>query len=125
MSPHGRTAQTIIILLDLALLGHFALGFYLTVRLYVALGEWLALGWFIPPYVGLTAIFVLSGFLAVHHLRWAATTLILGVLLSACMCAYDLVNCRCRILGGGVGHVYTMWWWYYEPFWYGYTPGNV
>ncbi len=108
------------------LLAHHIVGVYFTLRLELAVGVPLLAVGSLAPYTGillLVAVAVTLGFM--RRWRWGAALFVTGVLLSAALCAYDLTQARWQINGTGHGATYTLWWWYYEPFWYGYRPGNV
>jgi len=60
-----------------------------------------------------------------NRMRWSTVALILGLTVSIGAFVYDFTHGRWQINGGGEGQKYFIWWWYYEPFWYGYHPGNV
>jgi uncharacterized membrane protein YczE len=108
------------------LLAYFSFGIYLTCRLMRGSGAELLYLTFLAPYLGIFALSILGTVLAhLGRLRWGAVVLGLAVMVAVAACAYDLMHHRCQITGGGVGETYTIWWWYYEPFWYGYKPGNV
>ena len=108
------------------MIAHFLLGIVLTAWLMVSMGAYAHCLWFLLPYIGILTVFLVSVLLA-HNRRvgWAAVSLVLGLSLSVGACAYDLANARWQMNGGGTGAKYTIWWWYYEPLWYGYEPGNV
>jgi hypothetical protein len=106
---------------------HFAIGILLVIRLMIALpmavGE---LTWFLLPYFGLLLLFATACILAwQRRLKWSGLALVLALVLSVGMCVYDFRHHRWQIAGGGTGHTYLIWWWYYEPWWHGYKPGNV
>lgn len=105
---------------------HFVFGIWLTVRFMAGSAPasyWLV---FISPYVGITVIYATS--VVYGHrkkLRQSVVALVLALLVSASACAYDMKNHRYQLGGTGRGHIYTIWWWYYEPYWKDYTPGNL
>jgi hypothetical protein len=106
-------------------LAYFAFGIYLTCKVLAGIGAWRSLA-FLAPYLGIVALFATATCLAhTGRLTWGAILLALALLGSIGACAFDLANHRCQITGGGTGETYTIWWWYYEPLWYGYKPGNV
>lgn len=106
---------------------HFTFGLYLTVLEARIVPEyWLYYIIFCLPYLGITLVFLAAVVLAHNRrLRLASLLLTLGLVLSVCMCAYDFSHHRYHLSGGGTGATYTIWWWYYEPYWYGYKPGNI
>lgn len=117
-----------LLLLMLAYLGiaHYVVGFGLTLFLAYAVSMWTYFFVFLLPYAGLMGFFVAAEVLAQKR-RLGPSVMIfsLGVVLSMGMFAYDFTHVRYQISGGGSGPTYTIWWWYYEPYWYGYRPGNV
>lgn len=118
--------RIVALALGYLMIAHFLFGIFLTARLMIGVGAYAAYLWFMLPYVGILSVFLLGVLLAhLHRLRWAAVSLLLGLGLSVGVGVYDLANVRCQIQGGGVGATYTIWWWYYEPFWYGYEPGTI
>ncbi|MFQ5807270.1 MAG: hypothetical protein ACE5I3_12545 [Phycisphaerae bacterium] len=126
MSPRERTGRTIVLVVAYLAVAHFSFGLYLTSRLMIGSDCPTSYVWFVLPYVGITGVFLLSIVLAhSNRLRWSALALVVGLLLSVSACVYDFANHRYQLTGGGIGPTYTMWWWYYEPFWYGYEPGNL
>jgi len=81
---------------------------------------------FLLPYLCITALF--AGAVAMGHCRriWPASILLLlGFVVPAALCTYDLSQDRYQFMVPGEGKHYTIWWWYYDPFWHGYRPGNV
>lgn len=106
---------------------HFVIGLFFTLRLAKAVPDFrLHLVIFSLPYMAITGIF--AGSVVFGHLgrvRWSALTFVFGLFVSVAACVYDFQNHRYQISGTGHGPTYTMWWWYYEPFWHGYKPGNV
>lgn len=105
---------------------HFAFGIFLTLRLGYATDIPTTFIWFSLPYIAILGIFVTSIVLGhSRHYRGSIVALVLGLLVSVGACIYDFQNYRYQIGGGGIGATYTIWWWYYEPFWHGYKPGNV
>jgi len=126
--PRSRLGQAVLATLALLGVGHFVLGFLLMIPLIWSLpGYRVSQTIFSLPYAGLTVLFIASFVTALRdRLRLATYLLAAAFLLSTALCAYDLTHGeRAQILGGGVGHTYLFWWWYYEPYWYGYKPGNV
>ena len=102
---------------------YFAIGLYWSFRLVLSGGIGVT---YVLPYVGIAAIFVVAIVLGhTRRVRLSAAALAVGLVVSIAACAYDLRNGRCQVQGGGVGQTYTIWWWYYEPYWHDYTPGSV
>ena len=125
-----RRAQIVVLVLGYLAVAHFAVGLYHTFRLVLFSDAHAAYFWFSLPYIGITGIFVASIVLGhVRRFRWSAVTLVVGLIVSAAACLYDVKNQRYQIHITGApvvrGPVYVIWWWYYEPFWHGYEPGNV
>ena len=126
LTPNSRKTQTIVLIISYLAIAHFAIGLYQTFRLVLFSDAHASYFWFSLPYVGITGIFVASVALGhLRRLRWSVVTLGLGLLVSVAVCAYDFKNHRHQIDGTGHGPTYVIWWWYYEPFWHGYEPGNV
>lgn len=126
MSVHPRRVQTAVLLVGYLGLAHFVIGLFLTLKLMFGSDSPVAYFWYSLPFVGIAAVFVAAIVLGhFRRLRWSAVTLIVGLLVSVAMCVYDFQNGRYQITGTGHGAMYTMWWWYYEPFWQGYEPGDV
>ncbi len=106
---------------------HFVIGLFFTLRLANAVPDFaLQLVIFSLPYMGITLVFVAS--VVLNHLGrfgWGVLTFVFGLLVSVAVCAYDFQNARYQMSGSGHGPDYTIWWWYYEPYWHGYKPGNI
>ncbi|MFH1417828.1 MAG: hypothetical protein ABII12_06025 [Planctomycetota bacterium] len=126
MSGSKQISRIIVLVFSCLMLAHFAIGIYLTSRLMFASDRPGAYAWFLLPYVGILGVFLLSGVLAyARRTRSSIAALLLGLSLSTAACVYDFTHARYQIGGGGTGATYTIWWWYYEPFWHGYEPGNL
>lgn len=126
MSVHARRVQTAVLLVGYLGLAHFVIGLFLTLRLMFGSDSPVPYFWYSLPFIGITGVFVASIVLAhLRRLQGSAVTLIAGLLVSVAACVYDFQNNRYQVSGTGHGATYTMWWWYYEPFWHGYEPGNV
>lgn len=106
---------------------HFAIGLFWTLRYAIAVPDlWLQLLIFSLPYVAIAGIFVASvvfGYLGRE--RRSILTFLFGLGVSVAACVYDFKNHRYQISGTGHGPGYIIWWWYYEPYWHGYKPGNI
>ncbi|MEW6253389.1 MAG: hypothetical protein AB1716_22330 [Planctomycetota bacterium] len=105
---------------------HHVIGVCLTVSLEVAVGVPVLTVGSLGPYAAIMLLVAVA--FALGFTRWwgrGAVLLAVGLVSSAGLCAYDMLNHRWQMNGGGTGATYTLWWWYYEPFWYGYRPGNV
>lgn len=121
-----RNAQLLVLAMAYLAVANFAPGHFLAVRMILASDSPGACLWFSLPYVGFTALFVASIFLAHRrHLGWSTFLLMAGLLISLGMCAYDFTNARWQFVIEGHGRTYIYWWWYYEPSWYGYEPVNL
>ena len=126
MTGRRRGAQLFVLVTGYVAAGHFAIGHYFALRLILADGHLGTYLWFSFPYVGITTVFVASILLAhKRRLGWSSLLLIMGLLISLGMCAYDFTNARWQFVIEGHGRTYIYWWWYYEPSWYGYEPANV
>jgi len=130
MNLRERKVRTVVLALGYLALVHFAIGLYHVFRLILFSDARATYLWFSLPYIGITGIFVASILLGhIRRLRWSAITLFLGLFVSVAACVYDVRNQRYQfhITGGPAvrGPVYVIWWWYCEPFWHGYKPGNV
>ena len=89
-------------------------------------GTWAGVCTFLAPYLGICLFFVACGLLVLaKRIRSAGVALLIGLALSVAMCAYDFRHHRYQSRYPGRGHVYYIWWWYSDPFWHGYKPGNV
>ena len=129
MRPQNvSTGQLLLILVSALGLAHFLPGFYCMWLLMTSkCAPRLHYLVFTLPYVGLWLLFATSLVLAVRRrVRWSALVLAVALAISLGLCAYDLTHYhRAQIGGTGQGPVYVLWWWYYEPYWAGYKPGNV
>ena len=130
MRPVNVTTKQLLLITVSALCAiNFLPGFYFTGRLVAALeGYRVRLLLFSLPYAGLWFLFVASLILSLRkRLRLSAVLLCVGVIASAALCFYDLTHShRAQITGFGHSPIYFFWFrCYYEPFWYGYKPGNV
>jgi len=130
MRPRNvSTGQLLLITVSALCLAHFLPGFYCMGLLMTSkLGRGgLYYFLFTLPYVGLWLLFATSLVLAVRRrVRWSALVLAVALVISIALCAYDLTHYhRAQLDGSGHGPLYVFWWWYSEPFWCGYKPGNV
>lgn len=125
-SARKQIAEVIVLVLSFLAVAHFVIGLFFTLRLAFSLDSPAVMVWFSLPYVGIAAIFITSLFLVLaKRLRWSAIMLVLGLLVSVGAFVYDFQNGRYQFIGTGHGPTFTIWWCYYEPFWYGYQPGNI
>lgn len=118
-----QLTRILVLALSYLSVGYFAFGLWLS-SILVRSGGISAT--FFLPYVGITAIFVVA--IVLGHLgrvRLSAVALGVGLVVSIAACVYDFHNYRYQLGGGGTGHKYTIWWWYYEPYWHNYRPGSV
>ena len=126
MKNTGGSWRTLYLVAAALLLAHHAFGIFLTVRLELAVGVPLLTVGSLAPYTGFALLVAVALALGLtRRWRWGAALFVLAFLLSAGLFAYDFTHARWQMNGFGQGAVYTLWWWYYEPFWYNYRPGNI
>jgi hypothetical protein len=126
MSIRRTRMQTLVLVLAYLGVAHFLVGLLLTLRVMFASGSTGIYFRFLLPYLAIIAIFAGSAVLGhVRRFRWSGLLLVLGIVASVGACVYDFQNHRYQATGSGIGPQYFIWWWYYEPFWHGYKPGNV
>lgn len=126
MSVQARRVQTTVIVAGYLGLAHFVIGLLLTLRVMVGSDAPVGYLFYSLPFIGITVAFLSTVILGhFRQLRWSALTLFVGLLASVAVFVYDFQNHRYQISGTGHGPTYTMWWWYYEPYWQGYEPGNL
>jgi hypothetical protein len=66
---------------------------------------------FLLPYAGIALLFL--AVVILDHFdkgNLALLVSLVGVAIAVLTCAYDIRHGRAQSNGGGVGHVYTMWW---------------
>lgn len=125
-SIHRKRLRFSLLFVAYSMIAHFGYGFFLMSGLMIGNDFFWAYLRFLIPYCCITAIFVLGAvFTHTNHLAISVSMVALAILLSISLCIYDFTNYRCQVDGTGHGPIYHMWWWYYEPYWHGYRPGNV
>jgi hypothetical protein len=126
MSNRGTKLRTVLLVIAYLGAAHFLVGLFFTFRLMFASDAPEGYLWFSLPYVGITAVFVVAIVHGhIYRLRLSGVAVALGLLVSVAACMYDFRNHRYQISGTGHGPTYTIWWWYYEPFWQDYEPGKL
>ena len=126
LNKRKRVIQIAVLACSFLASVHFTYGIYLTLRLGFGIDLPAHFIWFSLPYIAILGIFITSIVLGLtNRYRGSIVALVLGLLVSVGACIYDFQNYRYQIGGSGTGATYTIWWWYYEPYWHGYKPGNV
>ena len=130
-TPHA-SLRWICVILASAGIAHFAIGIAFTLRVayaYSVANDMIPVAYwirFFPPYLAILLLFVVGVLYGTRGRFAKSLTLSAVALVSAViLCMYDFANDRCDFGGGGIGRVFPMWWWYYEPFFHGYKPGNA
>jgi hypothetical protein len=107
-------------------LAHFAIGIPYTLWFLLQATSWSYSFRFITPYIIIASLFGMAvTFGQIRRAKIALTMALLGLAATVTMCAFDLSHGRCQGNGAGIGAQYTIWWWYYEPYWQGYEAGNT